>query len=310
MGIVYRAVQSEPVNRQVAIKVIKPGLDTREIVARFRAEQRALAVMDHPFIAKVLEAGCTQTGRPYFVMELADGLSISEYSDRHHLSIEARLHLIIKVCAAVQHAHAKSIIHRDIKPSNVLIVENEGQPVPKVIDFGVVTAIVIPWTTILTQTPQVATPIYMSPEQFDSSIQDIDTRADLLLGCVTYEILTGCTPFERGRLGPYPLKRCDESFARKNTATSYRVHVLGERAKQRAVLRDRSDRLARRKGRSRLDCNKAMEKRRNVAMRRMNWPTTFARYNFGRSSIASQWLVPNQRTLWRHQWPLRLPLPF
>lgn len=311
MGIVYRAVQSEPVNRQVAIKVIKPGLDTREIVARFRAEQRALAVMDHPFIAKVLEAGCTQTGRPYFVMELADGLSISEYSDRHHLSIEARLHLIIKVCAAVQHAHAKSIIHRDIKPSNVLIVENEGQPVPKVIDFGVAKALDRDpmEQTILTQTTQfIGTPIYMSPEQFDSSIQDIDTRADIYsLGVLTYEILTGCTPFERGRLGPLPLEEVRRIIREEEPPRpSYRVHVLGERAKQQAVLRGTDpDRLARRlKGDLDWIVMKAMEKGRERRYETANELADDLRrylsYEPVLASPPSRW-YRIKRTLWRHR---------
>ncbi len=242
MGIVYRAVQSEPVEREVAIKVIKPGLDTREIVARFRAEQRALAVMDHPFIAKVFEAGVTTNGRPYFVMELADGPSITEYCDRNKLGIEERLRLLIDVCLAVQHAHSKSIIHRDIKPTNVLVVQQDGKPIPKIIDFGVAKTFDRDPTdqTFVTQTTQViGTPIYMSPEQADTSIQDIDTRTDIYsLGVLTYELLTGCTPFDRDRLRRMSIDEVRRVIREEEPPRpSSRISGLREKARELALAR-------------------------------------------------------------------------
>ena len=141
MAVVYMAEQTEPVRRKVALKIIKPGMDTRQVIARFEAERQALALMDHPNIAKVLDAGATETGRPYFVMELVRGVPITEYCDKNNLSTTERLELFLQVCHAVQHAHQKGIIHRDIKPSNVLVTHHDGKPVPKVIDFGIAKAI-------------------------------------------------------------------------------------------------------------------------------------------------------------------------
>jgi serine/threonine protein kinase/Tfp pilus assembly protein PilF len=199
-GAVYVAEQRDPVKRRVALKIIKLGMDTRQIVARFEAERQALAMMDHPNIAKVLDAGATDTGRPYFVMELVRGMKITDYCDQNNLSTRERLDLFIKVCQAIQHAHQKGIIHRDIKPSNVLVTVNDGLPVPKVIDFGIAKATQgeLAEKTVYTQFQQlIGTPAYMSPEQAGMTSLDIDTRADIYaLGVLLYELLTGKTPLE------------------------------------------------------------------------------------------------------------------
>jgi eukaryotic-like serine/threonine-protein kinase len=199
-GVVYVAEQTEPVRRRVALKVIKLGMDTKQVVARFEAERQALAMMDHPNIAKVLDAGATETGRPYFVMELVRGTKITDYCDQNHLTTEDRLDLVIKVCQAIQHAHQKGIIHRDIKPSNILVTLHDGVPVPKVIDFGIAKATEGRLTdaTVYTQIHQfVGTPAYMSPEQVEMSGLDIDTRSDIYsLGVLLYELLAGSTPFD------------------------------------------------------------------------------------------------------------------
>ncbi len=204
MGIVYMAEQTEPVRRKVALKIIKPGMDTREVISRFEAERQALALMDHPNIARVIDAGATQTGRPYFAMELVRGIPITDYCDQNHLSIDERLDLFITVCHAVQHAHHKGIIHRDIKPSNVMVTLHDGRPVPKVIDFGVAKAISQQLTdkTLFTNFAQmVGTPLYMSPEQAQLTGLDVDTRGDIYsLGVLLYELLTGTTPFESVRM--------------------------------------------------------------------------------------------------------------
>jgi eukaryotic-like serine/threonine-protein kinase len=203
-GAVYVAEQREPVKRRVALKIIKLGMDTRQVVARFEAERQALALMDHPNIAKVLDAGATDTGRPYFVMELVKGVPITRYCDQEKLETAARLDLFIKVCHAIQHAHQKGIIHRDIKPSNILVTLHDGVPVPKVIDFGIAKATQQELTdkTIYTQLQQfIGTPAYMSPEQAEMSGLDIDTRSDIYsLGVLLYELLTGSTPFETKEL--------------------------------------------------------------------------------------------------------------
>ena len=199
-GTVYLAEQAEPVRRQVALKVIKLGMDTKSVIARFEAERQALAMMDHPNIARVLDAGATETGRPYFVMELVRGTRITKYCDENHLDTVQRLELFIQVCRAIQHAHQKGIIHRDIKPSNILVTLHDGVPVPKVIDFGIAKATEGRLTdnTLFTAYEQfVGTPAYMSPEQAEITGLDIDTRSDIYsLGVLLYELLTGRTPFD------------------------------------------------------------------------------------------------------------------
>ncbi|MCI0538130.1 MAG: serine/threonine protein kinase, partial [Verrucomicrobiales bacterium] len=203
-GVVYVAEQTEPVRRRVALKVIKLGMDTKQVIARFEAERQALAMMDHPNIAKVLDAGTTEVGRPYFVMELVRGIRITDYCDQNNLSTKERLDLSIKVCHAIQHAHQKGIIHRDIKPSNILVTLHDGVPVPKVIDFGIAKATEGRLTdaTVYTQLHQfIGTPAYMSPEQAEMSGLDIDTRSDIYsLGVLLYELLTGETPFDAKEL--------------------------------------------------------------------------------------------------------------
>ena len=203
-GVVYVAEQTEPVRRRVALKVIKLGMDTKQVIARFEAERQALAMMDHPNIAKVLDAGTTELGRPYFVMELVRGIRITDYCDQANLTTKERLDLFIKVCQAIQHAHQKGIIHRDIKPSNILVTLHDGVPVPKVIDFGIAKATEGRLTdkTVYTQLHQfIGTPAYMSPEQAEMSGLDIDTRSDIYsLGVLLYELLTGSTPFDAKEL--------------------------------------------------------------------------------------------------------------
>ena len=205
MGVVYVAEQSQPVRRRVALKVIKAGMDTREVVARFEAERQALAVMDHPSIAKVLDGGATPDGRPYFVMELVKGIAITEYCDTHRLSTRERLLLFVDVCHAVQHAHQKGVIHRDLKPSNVLVMLQDGKPVPKVIDFGIAKALGQPLTdgSLLTEVGRtVGTPAYMSPEQADPSALDVDTRTDIYsLGVMLFELLVGRLPLDPNEVG-------------------------------------------------------------------------------------------------------------
>jgi serine/threonine protein kinase/tetratricopeptide (TPR) repeat protein len=200
MGVVYMADQTSPVRRKVAIKIIKPGMDTKQVIARFEAERQALALMDHPHIARVLDAGATNSGRPYFVMELVKGVPITDYCDRNRLPIPDRLKLFVLVCQAVQHAHQKGIIHRDLKPFNVLVTMIDGAAVPKVIDFGVAKAMGQQLTekTLFTGFAQlIGTPLYMSPEQVEFSGVDVDTRSDIYaLGVLLYELLIGTTPFD------------------------------------------------------------------------------------------------------------------
>jgi serine/threonine protein kinase/tetratricopeptide (TPR) repeat protein len=199
-GTVYLAEQEHPVRRRVALKLIKLGMDTKQVIARFEAERQALAMMDHPNIARVLDAGTTEEGRPYFVMELVRGVPVTEYADASRLSLRQRLELFVPVCQAVQHAHQKGIIHRDLKPSNVLVTLHDGTPVPKVIDFGVAKATQARLTekTLFTEFRQmIGTPVYMSPEQAQMSGLDVDTRSDVYaLGVLLYELLTGTTPFD------------------------------------------------------------------------------------------------------------------
>jgi len=205
MGLVYEAEQQQPVRRKVALKVIKLGMDTEQVVARFESERQALALMDHPNIARVFDAGATEQGRPFFAMEFVQGQPISEYCDKRRLSIRDRLELFIHVCEGVHHAHQKGIIHRDIKPTNVLVRDQDDKPVPKIIDFGISKATAsqrLSDKTVFTEMGQlVGTPEYMSPEQAEMGGTDIDTRTDVyLLGVMLYELLTGEQPFDAAEL--------------------------------------------------------------------------------------------------------------
>jgi serine/threonine protein kinase len=203
-GVVYMAEQEKPVRRRVALKIIKLGMDTKSVIARFEAEQQALALMDHPNIARVLDAGVTDSGRPFFVMELVHGVKLTAYCDENKLSLQQRLDLFVQVCHAIQHAHQKGIIHRDIKPSNILITLHDGVAVPKVIDFGIAKAIEGRLTDDTLFTPCelfIGTPAYMSPEQAEFRGLDVDTRSDIYsLGVLLYELLTGKTPFDQKEL--------------------------------------------------------------------------------------------------------------
>ena len=207
-GVVYQAIQEKPLRRDVAIKLLKPGMDSKQVIARFEAERQALAMMDHSSIAKVFDAGTTTRGRPYFVMELARGISLTRFCDLQRLSIRQRIELFIEVCRAIQHAHHKGVIHRDIKPSNILVVPGDNKPKPVVIDFGVAKATQQRLTegTIATQMNQIiGTPLYMSPEQADIGGLDVDTRADIYsLGAVLYELLSGRRPISKKQLSSVP----------------------------------------------------------------------------------------------------------
>jgi serine/threonine protein kinase len=254
MAVVYMAEQKRPIQRQVALKIIKLGMDTKQVIARFEVERQALALMDHPNIAKVLDAGKTKTGRPYFVMELVKGVSITDYCDRNKLNTDERLDLFIQICSAVQHAHQKGIIHRDIKPTNVMVTLHDGKPVPKVIDFGIAKATSQRLTekTLFTRYAQaIGTPAYMSPEQAEMSGLDVDTRTDLYsLGVLLYELLTGVTPFSEEQLreaGYLKMQRIirDEEPLKPSTKLSSLGETLTDVAEHRKASPDLLKKLIR-----------------------------------------------------------------
>jgi len=269
MAVVYMAEQQHPIHRRVALKIIKLGMDTKNVVARFEAERQALALMDHPNIAKVFDGGSTDTGRPYFVMELVRGVSITDYCDDNRLSTRQRLELFVQVCNAVQHAHQKGIIHRDIKPTNVMVTLHDGKPVPKVIDFGIAKATNQRLTeqTLFTRYAQmIGTPEYMSPEQAEMSGLDIDTRTDIYsLGVLLYELLTGSTPFAGETLrtaGYAEIQRIIRETDPLKPST--RIRTLGATLTSVAQSRQSSAELLPRLVRGDLDCivMKSLEKDR------------------------------------------------
>ena len=219
-GTVYLAEQESPVRRKVAFKIIKLGMDTKSLISRFEAERQALALMDHPNIARALDAGATDTGRPYFVMELVRGEKITDYCDQQYLDVRRRLRLFVQICHAVQHAHQKGIIHRDLKPSNILVTSLDGAPIPKVIDFGIAKAITgerLADNTVFTACEQfLGTPAYMSPEQAQMDRMDIDTRSDIYsLGVLLYELLTGHTPFDGKELIQFGMEELQRTLREK-----------------------------------------------------------------------------------------------
>ncbi len=241
-GMVYMAEQVEPVQRKVALKIVKAGMDTREFIVRFEAERQALALMDHPNIARVLDAGATETGRPYFVMELVRGIPITDYCDQAQLATDERLRLFNQVCHAVQHAHQKGVIHRDLKPSNVMVTLHDGEPVPKVIDFGVAKALGQKLTekTLFTAFQHlIGTPAYMSPEQAELSGLDVDTRSDIYsLGVLLYELLTGVTPFPKETLARAALDEVRRLIRETEPLKpSTRLRTLGDKLPELAIRR-------------------------------------------------------------------------
>jgi serine/threonine protein kinase/tetratricopeptide (TPR) repeat protein len=279
-GVVFMAEQTKPVRRKVALKILKAGMDTKQVIARFEAERQALAMMDHSNIARVFDGGATDSGRPYFVMELVRGQSLTEYCDQNNSPIHERLDLFISVCQAVQHAHQKGIIHRDIKPSNILVTLHDGVPVPKVIDFGIAKATGPQLTekTLFTNFAQmIGTPLYMSPEQAEVSGLDIDTRSDIYsLGVVLYELLTGTTPFDKERLrsaGYDEIRRIirEEEPCKPST----RMSALDETATTASTKRGSDPKRLSRHFRGELDwiVMKALEKQRN---RRYETASAFA----------------------------------
>jgi non-specific serine/threonine protein kinase/serine/threonine-protein kinase len=242
MGEVWLAEQTEPVQRRVALKVIKQGMDTKQVVARFEAERQALAMMDHPAVAKVFDAGATPEGRPYFAMEHVHGVPITEFCDRHKLSNRERLELFMQVCEGVQHAHQKAIIHRDLKPTNVLVATQDGNRLPKIIDFGVAKATAQKLTeqTVYTQMGVlIGTPEYMSPEQAEMTGEDVDTRTDVYsLGVILYELLVGALPFDSKELRSDGFEGLRKKIREEEPhKPSTRLSTLGDRSTESAKLR-------------------------------------------------------------------------
>jgi serine/threonine protein kinase len=242
MAVVYMAEQERPLRRRVALKIIKLGMDTKQVMARFDAERQALALMDHPNIARVFDAGATETGRPYFVMELVRGLSITKYCDQNKLNTQERLKLFAQVCNAVHHAHQKGIIHRDLKPSNIMVTMNDGVPLPKVIDFGIAKATnqrLTEHTVFTRYAEMIGTPEYMSPEQAEMSAMDIDTRTDIYsLGIVLYELLTGTMPFNPDTLRAAALGEIQRIIREEEPLRpSTRISSLGQAAEDIAARR-------------------------------------------------------------------------
>jgi serine/threonine protein kinase len=269
-GVVFMAEQQEPIRRKVAVKVIEPGMDSKQVIARFEAERQALALMDHPNIAKIIDAGQTASGRPYFVMELVKGMPITDYCDQGQLTPRERLELFISVCQAVQHAHQKGIIHRDLKPSNILVTLHDGSPVVKVIDFGIAKALGQQLTdkTLFTSFAQlIGTPLYMSPEQAALSGQDVDTRSDIYsLGVLLYELLTGTTPFAKERFqeaGYDEIRRIIREEEPPKPST--RINTLGQAATTLSTQRKSDPKQLCRLFRGELDwiVMKCLEKDRN-----------------------------------------------
>ena len=247
MGIVYLAEQEQPIRRQVALKVIKPGMDSARVIARFEAERQALALLEHANIARVYDAGATEAGRPYFVMEYVEGLPITDHCDQHKLTVEQRLRLFQQVCNAVQHAHQKGIIHRDLKPSNILVAAEGGKATPKIIDFGVAKAIAEPLTerTLATEDSRLlGTPEYMSPEQADMASDDVDTRSDVYsLGVLLYVLLTGTLPFDSEKLRESGIEHIRKTIRDTDPKTpSTCLTKLGDEAK--AVAENRGTQVA------------------------------------------------------------------
>lgn len=242
-GVVYLAEQEEPVRRQVALKIIRLGMDTERVIARFEAERQALALMNHPNIAQVLDAGATETGRSYFVMELVPGVRITDYCDQHGLDIPSRLELFIAVCQAIQHAHQKGILHRDIKPSNILVVEHGEKAVPKVIDFGIAKAIegsLGDRRTVTFIEQFIGTPAYMSPEQAETGGLDVDTRSDIYsLGALLYELLTDRPPFDTDRLLKLGVEQMRRELIEKEPPRPSKLLLLLESTELAEIARKR-----------------------------------------------------------------------
>jgi serine/threonine protein kinase len=275
-GVVFMAEQKEPIRRKVALKVLKPGMDTKEVIARFEAERQALALMDHAHIAHILDGGVTASGRPYVVMELVRGVPITDFCDRDQLSVLQRLELFVSVCQAVEHAHQKGVIHRDLKPSNILVTLHEGAPVAKVIDFGIAKALGQKLTdkTLTGFATMIGTPLYMSPEQAEMSGLDVDTRSDVYaLGVLLYELLTGTTPHDAQRLRTVAYDEVRRIIREEEPSSpSMRISTLGPAAATMSATRKSDPGRLSQLVRGELDwiVMKALEKDRNSRYQTVN----------------------------------------